>query len=509
MVRSLHTLLHRYLSAFCIVLYAFLPSCRARINILPTERTLYNATDPMIQWTPSLDDSDTWSPISADGFSGVETTNSTATASFTLQGADATLITLDQPNFYSVLVTVDTRQLRVNLSDDHFQRGVKMTPIPIDNTGVSLPKNRSIVIQEDTSPGMNNNGWNLLGISIAPAFVVSTSTQPITTLPAIPQESVTSPTQEQSTTPSVQVQSNGLSAGGKAGVVIGTLSGVSLVGLLFVCLRRRQRQMAEVAPEPLVITPVAPPRRDRSRFQRIYSERLPHFTAPSSIWPTSNPRASTWIDSPNPAIRQVQREKLTPLPLPAIAPQVLAPSPPRHSQSRRNRLSQFFVANPSSHSSRSARSLSFKNLRILPERVISEKADPALVKPTPWTPYVGEKRSPEMQEVRRAERGKKGAVDFEIDPAPPRASRKRSLRRFFFTTNPNPSTSSSSSASSSQRIRNWKRKAVADHVRNQMQQTPAAPQLLDSVTYPLTAPTPPRLPPDTIHEELEPSTMKL
>ena len=58
-------------------------------------------------------------------------------------------------------MTVDTKQFRVNLSDEHPWHDVIMTTIPIDQDG---PMERTIVIQEDTGPGMNNTGWNLLGI---------------------------------------------------------------------------------------------------------------------------------------------------------------------------------------------------------------------------------------------------------------------------------------------------------------------------------------------------------
>ena len=58
-------------------------------------------------------------------------------------------------------MTVNTKQFRVNLSWEHPWHDVIMTTIPIDQDG---PAERSIVIQEDTGPGMNNTGWNLLGI---------------------------------------------------------------------------------------------------------------------------------------------------------------------------------------------------------------------------------------------------------------------------------------------------------------------------------------------------------
>lgn len=289
-----------------------------------------------------------------------------------------------------------------------------------------------------------------------------------------------------------------LSGGATAGVVIGVLLSVGVSGfiLIFVCRRRRRREMMDVSPDPLMITTGMTPRPNRSRFRR-----LPHFTAPSSIWPpTETPVSTTLVPPPLPIARESLHERITPFELPTLAPQIRISAPPKQRKTRRPRYSSFFIANPSNHSSNSARSHPpLSDQRVRPDHIPAKGSKVDLLEID-----VEEKEMEDHLKVMRVDKGKQKAVNFGTGSRSPprqRMSRKQSIRRFF-TTNPSPSTASSSSTSS-KKTANSKRAAVTDYVRNQMRQKPPAGSHLDSIPLPPPVPALRPLPPIVIPEKVK------
>ena len=279
------------------------------------------------------------------------------------------------------------------------------------------------------------------------------------------------------------IPSGKLSGGAVAGVVISVLATIVLAGFfLIIFLRRRRRKSMDISPDPLVVDP-DPPRPNRSNFLR-----LPHFTAPPSIWPPTETPIESTVVRPSPVVRESPHGRVTPFELPTLATPALDPAPPpKHKKTRQSHRSLFFVANPSSHSGSSSRSRSWSQKYIRPTSAQVVRVSSREGKPDLLDDNVDEKDVEIQKDGIRVDKGKQRAIDSGQEfPAPsrPRMSRKQSFRRFFFTTNPSPSTASSSSTTSSKRRVSAKRAAVAEYVRNQMRQKPASGSHFDSSPLP-------------------------
>ncbi|KAI5115880.1 hypothetical protein M0805_001506 [Coniferiporia weirii] len=441
-----------------------------------------SATDTRIQYNPPLDDvnGDGWS-IFDDGNTNITLTNNAdATAYFNFTGTSFTLNSIinDKKISAAVDITFDG-----NVSTAHGQG------LPAGSNAIFSQLDLDPSIQHNVSMRMSqmqdgekgNGAWNIMSIEYNPPSAT-------TTLPSILpfSSSLTStPSPAQASTPSRDSslkESKSPPTGTIVGAAVGACLGIGVICILSICLHRHRRRSAELVPEPLVIitTTTSSSRRKRSQFRRIYSDYLPRFAAPTSIWPSST--APTAAAPPLPTVhppvaaRDSHHGKITPFVLPEPAPIVLAPPPPKRTVRQRVHTS-FFVMNPSSHSSHSEQSQPARHLRgtdapdTAPKRLhTAKKAGRVSVSQIGLTSM-----DAALQGVRRQDKGKQRAIEFEIEPisstraASTKMRRGQSLRRFFFTTNPNPSTASGSSSSSSHRSKSGKRVAVEKYVRAQMQ----------------------------------------
>ncbi|KAL5485660.1 hypothetical protein ACEPAI_6701 [Sanghuangporus weigelae] len=455
-----------FIAWFCITL-SNLPFalCVNTLNTPIGEVVVY-ATDPRIQYDPPLDStSGVWSPRHVHHFdhNASQTSDPSAKVSLVFQGTSVWLYAAGTPGFPPLSFILDNSSTMVQANQG--DRILKISPGASD---LDPSANHTIVVQKKLDSS-SSSLWNIIafGFTVPPSSRIASPSPS----PAIPDMSMSTAAGTNANTTKHEDGSRKLAGGTIAGIVVAILSGIGFAVVLRFCLRRQHNKMSDVVPEPLVILP-EPPRRDLSRFHRLYSDRLPHFTAPTSIWPSSVMHAST-IDQPAlPHAHGSLREKTTPFSVPAPSPLIVKPSPPKR---RQPRFSGFFVANPSSHSSRSVRSQSLKDSRVRSAAKATNLDLLASDDPKLETGLLNEKES----NPTRVDKGKQRAVDFEIDPAlpeRPRVARKQSLRRFFFTTNPNPSTTSSSSTSSLGRSATARTAAVADYVRDQIRRHRKAQQ---------------------------------
>ncbi|KAL5526128.1 hypothetical protein ACEPAG_7466 [Sanghuangporus baumii] len=455
-----------FIAWFCITLSS-LPFALCTNNLsTPIGEVVIYATDPRIQYDPPLDSaSGVWSPLRVPhlGHNASQTSDPSAKVSLVFQGTSVCLYAVGSPGFPPLSFNLDNSSTAVQTN-----QSARILKISLGASGLDPSANHTIVVQKKLD---SNSGslWNILafGITVPP----SSSIAPPSPIPVIPDMSTATGT---NASMKHEDGSRTLPGGTIAGIVVAILSGIGFAIVLSFCIRRRHNKMSDVAPEPLVILP-EPPRRDLSRFHRLYLDRLPHFTAPTSVWPSSVIHASTIDQHELPHAHGSLREKTRSFSVPVPSPLIVKPSPPKR---RQPTFSGFFVANPSSHSSRSVRSVSLKDSRVRSDRMPTKATNLDLLASDGAkleTGLLNEKES----DPARVGKGKQRAVDFEIDPAlpeRPRVVRKQSLRRFFFTTNPNPSTTSSSSTSSLGRSTTARTAAVADYVRDQIRRHRKAQQ---------------------------------
>ncbi|KAH8102772.1 hypothetical protein DFH11DRAFT_375865 [Phellopilus nigrolimitatus] len=465
-----------------------------------------------IQYNPPTSERATWNVFNEGSFVGFSTKSGDATASFSFVGNSITLHADPEKFTTNVNITLDGFSYTADALS-----GPGTDSVAFTKSGLEADVNHTIAIQRSSDFTANNQGniWNILYITFTPPSGASSTVPPSAPSPISAAAPFSSPAFAMTPAQSSAAPHHSSTPGIIAGAVVGALLGASLMCLFaFLLVRRRRRNRSlKLTPEPLVLGTIPTrPRRSRSHFRQIYSDRLPHFAAPSSIWPSSALTPPT-RDGPSlfPPVRNSRHEKITPFAMPTKDTKAMnQPPPPKHQMLQHT---SFFVANPSSRSGRTSPSVGngnadvgsgdvslpvqtatmstpvntskvFKGKREEQKRTYREKAKDR-------SAHEGlrlekaEARDEHVRKRREKEKGKQRAI--EIEPVtPPRMTRAQSLRRFFFTTNPNPSTSSGSSTVSSNRSARSRAAAAAVAIYNRTPQRQKEPSLAPLLSVPET-----------------------